>query len=321
MIKNKTVFVTGGAGFLGSEVIKRLMDNNKIVIYDNLTRDTVKYTDILDNSNVTFIQGDVLDADKLKECLDEHKPEIIIHMAAVVGIDRVIVNPVHTIEVDFIGTYNVLKAIESNISRIERFMFLSTSEVFGAYAYNVDEMHTTNLSPVGEARWTYQISKLAGEHLLNSYYKMYGLPIVLIRPFNVYGAGQTGSTALGTFIKQAIKDEPITIIGSGNQIRSWCYVDDFMNGLMACLENDVAIGNIFNIGNPNGTLTINFLAQMVIQLLNSKSTIQYVPQTSGDVELRIPSIEKAQEKLNFQPKVSLQEGINKMAEWFRKVGL
>ena len=321
MIKGKKVFITGGAGFLGGEVIKRLLDNNEIIIYDNLTRDSVKYTNILEHKNVIFVQGDVLDFDYVKKTIEEHSPEIIIHMAAVVGIDRVIVNPIRTIEVDFIGTYNVLKSIEFIIPKIEKFLYLSTSEVFGAFAYNVDETHTTNLSPVGEARWTYQISKLAGEHLLNGYYKMHNLPIVIVRPFNVYGAYQTGSTAIGAFIQRALKNEPITIHGSGNQIRSWCYVDDFINGIMACLENDIAVGNIFNIGNPNGTLTINFLAQMVIEQLGSKSIIQYVPQSAADVELRIPSIEKAASLLGYKPKVSLRDGIFRMAEWYRHINL
>ena len=319
MIKNKNIFITGGAGFLGGEITKRLLNDNRIIIYDNLTRDSVKYTDILEHKNITFIQGDVLDFAHIKKTVDEYKPEIVIHMAAVVGIDKVIINPVHTIEVDFIGTYNVLKALEPNISNVEKFLYLSTSEVFGAFAYNVDETHTTNLSPVGEARWTYQISKLAGEHLLNGYYKMHGLPIVIVRPFNIYGAYQTGTTAMGIFIKQALKNETITIHGSGNQIRSWCYVDDFMEGIMACLGKDVAIGNVFNIGNPNGTLTINFLAQMVIDQLKSSSAIKHVPQTAADVELRIPSIEKAVKLLGYEPKVSLQEGILKMAEWFKTI--
>jgi len=320
-MKNKTVFITGGAGFLGVQLINRLIENNKIVIYDNLTRDSVKYTNILKHKNVTFIQGDVLDFDNIKKSVDEHSPQVIIHLAAVVGIDNVIVNPIHTIEVDFIGTYNLLKALESNISRVEKFLYLSTSEVFGAFAYNVDEMHTTNLSPVGEARWTYQMSKLAGEHLLNGYYKVHGLPIVLIRPFNVFGAGQTGSTAVGTFIKQALKNETITIFGTGNQIRSWCYVDDFMDGVMACLEKDVAVGGVFNIGNPDNTLTIKFLAQMIVGWLGSSSKIQHIPQTAADVELRIPSIEKAETLLGYSPTISLHEGVLKMADWFKSVNI
>lgn len=249
--------------------------------------------------------------------VDEFKPNIVIHLAAIAGIDTVIKNPVTTMKVNMIGTYNILEAVKECI--IDKFIDFSTSEVFGSYAYKVDEQHTTNLAPVGEARWTYSVSKLAGEHLAHSYYKEYGIPVVTVRPFNIYGAGQVGEGAIHQFVVRAIKNEEIQIHGDGDQIRSWCYIDDFVDGIMFCVEKEQAIGQSFNIGNPRGTVTISMLAQLIKRIANSKSEIVYVPKTYVDVELRIPSVEKAKEILGYQPKVDLSEGLERTIDWYRGV--
>jgi len=315
MIKNKKILLTGGAGFIGTKLCKILSINNEMLIYDNLNRNSIKTTNLLDKNNINLVQGDILDLNHVKLAVDEFKPNIVIHLAAVAGIDTVIKNPVTTMKVNMIGTYNILEALKAH--KIDRFIDFSTSEVFGSYAYKVDEQHTTNLAPVGEARWTYSVSKLAGEHLAHSYYKEYGLPVVTVRPFNIYGDGQVGEGAIHHFVIKAINNEEIQIHGDGDQIRSWCYIDDFVNGIMLCLDNKEAIGQSFNIGNPRGTITISMLAKLIKRLANSSSEIVYVPKTYVDVELRIPSIEKAKEILGFEPKYDLDEGLEKTIEWYR----
>ncbi|WBW96609.1 NAD-dependent epimerase/dehydratase family protein [Oceanirhabdus sp. W0125-5] len=321
MIENKKIFLTGGAGFIGSRLCALLAENNDILIYDNLTRNSIKNTDLLKKNNIKFIQGDILDFQRLKEAVDEFKPNIVIHLAAVAGIDTVIKSPVNTMRVNMIGTYNVLEALKPHIENLDRFVDFSTSEVFGSYAYKVDENSTTNLAPVGEARWTYSVSKLAGEHLTHSYYKEYGLPAVSVRPFNIYGPGQVGEGAIHQFVIRAINNEQIQIHGDGDQIRSWCYIDDFVNGIMLCLENEAAVGNSFNIGNPKGTITIAMLAQLIKQIANSNSEIIYVPKNYVDVELRIPSIEKCKVLLSYTPKYDLVGGLEKTIEWYRSMNL
>lgn len=321
MIENKKIFLTGGAGFIGSRLCALLSDNNEILIYDNLTRNSIKNTNLFKKNNIKFIQGDILDFRKLKEAVEEFKPNIVIHLAAVAGIDTVIKSPVNTMRVNMIGTYNVLESLKPHISNLDRFIDFSTSEVFGSYAFKVDENSTTNLAPVGEARWTYSVSKLAGEHLTHSYYKEYGLPAVSVRPFNVYGPGQVGEGAIHQFVIRAIRNEQIQIHGDGDQIRSWCYIDDFVNGIMLCLEKKVAVGNSFNIGNPKGTITIAMLAQLIKQIANSNSEIIYVPKNYVDVELRIPSIDKGKKLLSFNPKYDLVEGLQKTIEWYRSMNL
>lgn len=317
MISGKKVLLTGGAGFIGTKICEILCCSNEILIYDSLSRNSIKSTDLLNRKNVKLIKGDILDLNYLKSIVDDFKPNIIIHLAAVAGIDTVIKSPVTTMKINMIGTYNILEAIKDH--KIDRFIDFSTSEVFGSYAYKVDEQHTTNLAPVGEARWTYSVSKLAGEHLAHSYYKEYDLPVVTVRPFNIYGAGQVGEGAIHQFVVRAIKNDEILIHGDGDQIRSWCYIDDFVDGIMLCIDKKEAIGQSFNIGNPRGTVTISMLAHLIKRIADSKSNIVYVPKTYVDVELRIPSIEKAKNILGYEPKYDLNEGLEKTIKWYRGV--
>jgi dTDP-D-glucose 4,6-dehydratase len=318
MIKGKKIMLTGGAGFIGTKICERLVENNKLLIYDNLNRNSIKETDLLSDKNIKFIEGDILDFTFLKSAVDEFKPEIVIHLAAIAGIDTVIKNPVKTMKVNMIGTYNVMEAIKEYIPQMDRFIDISTSEVFGSYAFKVDEQSTTNLAPVGEARWTYSVSKLAGEHLAHSYYKEYGLPAVSVRPFNIYGPGQVGEGAIHSFILRALKNEEIQIHGDGDQIRSWCYIDDFVEGIILCLEKKEAIGNSFNIGNPRGTITISMLAHSIKNISKSQSNVVYVPKNYVDVEIRIPTIDKAKELLGYNPKYDLVSGLEKTISWYRE---
>lgn len=314
-IKSKRIFITGGAGFIGTTLIKRLIYNNEIVIYDNFHRNALKNAELGKHPNIKVIKGDVLDLERLKESIKG--ADIVIHMAAIAGIDTVIKSPVMTMKVNTIGTYNVLEAVIT-LDKIERFIDFSTSEVFGSYAYKSEEKDSTNLQPVGEARWVYATSKLAGEHLAHSYHKEFGLPTISLRPFNIYGPGQVGEGAIHVFIKRAIDNQTIEIHGDGDQIRSWCYIDDMVDAILLCLTKDRAIGEVFNIGNPRGTITILSLTEKIKYLANSKSKIIHVPKSYVDVELRIPSIKKAKKILEFEPKVDLDEGIKRTIKWYRR---
>jgi len=314
-IKNKKIFMTGGAGFIGTALISRLIEDNEIVIYDTLQRNALKETNLLNHPNLTLIQGSVLEGEKVKEAIDDSN--VIIHLAAIAGIDTVIKSPTMTMKVNMIGTYNVLEA-SMTLDNVERFIDFSTSEVYGSYAYKLGEGDSTTMGAVGEARWTYAISKLAGEHLAHSYYKEFGLPVVSVRPFNVYGPRQVGEGAIHVFITRALKSDDIQIHGDGDQIRSWCYVDDIVDGILLCLDKKEAIGNVFNIGNPRGTITILSLAQKIVDICKSKSKIVFVPKTYVDVELRIPDIEKAKKILRYEPKVDLDEGLKKTIDWYKE---
>jgi UDP-glucose 4-epimerase len=185
-------------------------------------------------------------------------------------------------------------------------------------AYKSSETDETVAGSAGEARWTYAVSKLAGEHLAKAYHGEHKLPVVTVRPFNVYGPGQTGEGAIQIFIKRALQHKPIYIDGDGSQIRAWCYVDDFVDCLMLCLEKKKAIGESYNIGNARAVITVLGLAQTVCRVLKSRSRIVFTPPLSADVQLRIPSVEKSEKELGFKAKIDLEGGILRTAEWTRK---
>lgn len=314
MIKDKNIFITGGAGFISNRLIKELVNNNEITIFDNFYRDTLTNSAYALHPNIRIIRGSVLDFEHLIESMSG--ADIVVHAAAIAGIDTVIKSPTTTMQVNMIGTANTLEAAKINKIK-DRFINFSTSEVFGNYAFKSTEKCNTSIGSAGEARWTYAVSKLAAEHLSLAYFKEFNLPTVTIRPFNVYGEGQTGEGALQIFIKRALEDKDIHIYGDGNQIRSWCYVDDFIVGLIKCIENPAAIGESFNIGNAKAVLTTYGLAQTVCRVLNSTSKIIFKPPLSADIELRIPSVLKASEILDFQATTLLDEGIVRTAEWVK----
>ena len=314
-MKNKTVFITGGAGFIANKVIDKIANDNKIVVYDNFVRDTLSDSPYAKHDNIKIVKGDVLDYGLLRQSMDG--ADIVIHAAAIAGIDTVIKSPTLTMRVNMIGTANVLEAAKE-IGIKERVIDFSTSEVFGGMAFRSSEEDKTVTGVAGEARWTYAVSKLAGEHLSMAYYKEFNLPTVSVRPFNVYGPGQTGEGAINIFIQNALRNKDIYIYGDGNRIRAWCYVEDFVDGLMRCIENPAAIGHSFNIGNPRAVVTVYGLAQTICRVLNSKSQIVFKPDLSADIELRIPSIEKARELLGYEASVDLEEGVLRTAEWLRK---
>ncbi len=313
-IKEKRILLTGGAGFIGSQITKKLIEDNEIVIYDNLHRNALQYTNLGNHPNLTLIKADVLDRDRLFEASEGC--DIIIHLAAIAGVDTVMEMPTLTMKVNLLGTLNALDAAVR--MKVERFIDFSTSEVFGSHVYMAEEHSSTTLGVVGESRWTYAVSKLAAEHLVHSYHKEYGLPTVTIRPFNVYGPQQVGIGAIHTFVVEALHGRDLVVHGDGNQIRSWCYVDDMVQGVLLCLEKDEAIGHVFNIGNPRATVTVANLAQLIKRLCNSKSRIVYGYKDYVDVELRIPSIKKAQTLLGYSPKVDLEEGLVRTIAWYRE---
>ena len=174
------------------------------------------------------------------------------------------------------------------------------------------------MGAVGEARWTYAVSKLAGEHLCHAYHRERGLPTVTVRPFNVYGPGQVGEGAIHVFITRALRGLPLEVHGDGDQIRSWCYIDDIVEALTLCLERPEAVGQCFNVGNPKGTVTVYGLALAIVRVCGSRSPIVFVPRTYVDVELRIPNIDKARRVLGYEPGVHLEEGLRRTAAWYRE---
>jgi UDP-glucose 4-epimerase len=314
-LEGKRILITGGAGFIGTTLARRLVEANEIVALDNLHRDALSQTELAEHPNLTFHQGDVLDADALGELA--RGATHIVHAAAIAGVDTVLESPVRTMRVNVIGTANALEAALATKDTLERLIVFSTSEVFGTHAFRVAEDHLTTQGSVGEARWTYAVSKLAGEHMARAYYDEHGVPTVSVRPFNVFGPGQIGGGAIRAFIEAALEGRDLVIHGDGSQIRAWCYVDDMVEALLLCLEHQGAVGESFNVGNARSAVTIYDLAQRVKRLTGCPGELVFRPLHYTDVELRIPNVDKAQELLGWEPRVELDDGLERTIAWYR----
>ncbi len=314
-LTGKRIVITGGAGFIGTTLAGRLVDENEVIAVDNLHRNALSGTDLEAHPNFLFAEGDVLDPARLTELFAGCTH--IVHAAGIAGVDTVLTSPVRTMRVNVIGTYNVLEAALETTDTVERIVEFSTSEVFGQYAFNVQEAHVTTIGSVGEARWTYAVSKLAGEHMAHAYHSELGLPCVSVRPFNIYGPGQIGGGAIRAFIEVALAGQDLEIHGDGSQIRAWCYVDDMVDAVLLALEHPSAVGESFNVGNARSAVTIYDLATRIKRITGCAGEIRFVPLRYTDVELRIPNVEKARTLLGFEAAVELDEGLERTVAWYR----
>ena len=312
-LKGKKIFITGGAGFIGSHLIDRVIDRNEVVVFDTLSRNALKYSKNKDNKNLKLIKGDVLDINGLEKSIDDI--DIFIHMAAIAGVSTVVSKPSTTLKINLLGSYTALEACRKK--DVKRFIVFSTSEVYGPNVYQADEAGMTTLGPIGKPRWVYAMSKLASEFLADSYHREYGIKFTSARPFNVYGPRQIGEGAIHNFIVRALKNDPLIIHKPGSQIRSWCYVDDAVDAVEKILEIDKSEGEVFNIGNPEATSTTLQTAETIKRISNSKSKIEFKELKYPEVNIRVPSIEKARRILGFSPKVSLEQGIRKTIDWYQ----
>ncbi len=315
MLQDRTIFMTGGAGFIGSTLIGRLIERNRVVVFDNLSRNALAGLPYASHRNLTLVVGDVTDGAALRAAMIEADPHIVVHMAAIAGIDTVIKSPTTTMRVNLMGTLNALESARQ-MKRLERFVDFSTSEVFGSNAFRAEESGLASIGAVGEARWIYAVSKLTGEHMAHAYHSEFGLPAVTLRPFNVYGPGQVGEGALHRFVTQALQNRDIEIHGDGTQIRAWCYVDDMVDGVLLVMEHPNAIGESFNVGNARAVVTIFGLANAVVRVLNSKSAIRFVRKDYADIELRVPNVDKARKLIGFEAEIDLEEGIKRTGEFY-----
>jgi UDP-glucose 4-epimerase len=316
MPRGQRILITGGAGFIGTALTERLCAENEVVMFDRRLGDSSwTLTGHNGHRNVRPVLGDILDAEALAGAVEG--VDSVIHLAAIVGVNNVRAQPRQTIETNFLGTLTLLRAVE-RLSVPPRVVYFSTSEVFGINSFRVQECMSTSIGPVQETRWSYSISKLVGEHLLQCYHREAGLPTVTIRPFNVFGPGRIGDHAILRFVLSALRNEDVVVHGAGDQIRSWCYIDDLVDGVLAALVRAVACGQDFNLGNPRNTLTIYELARRVVSITGSSSKIRFVQTDYADIDIRVPHMEKARQLLGFEPKVDIDEGIRRTVAWCRE---
>ena len=315
LVRNQTILITGGGGFIGSSLAEKLVAHNRVILLDqSFQHGPVQYTSLLQHPNVTFVRANLLETDL---CGLVKEADVVIHAAAILGVNRVCGSARETLETNYVGTSRLLKALEAK-QEIQRFVYFSTSEVFGVNSYRVNEASRPTIGPIAESRWSYAMSKLAGEHLVASYFRETRMPVAIVRPFNIFGPRRTGDYALRRFILSALQGEPLTIHGDGTQIRSWCYIEDFCSALLEMIARPEAIGEDFNIGHPGNTLTVHELAQKVIQLTDSQSPVIFCESPFPDIAIRVPSLDKARRLLGYAPKYDLNTALKLTIEWHRE---
>jgi len=315
-ITGRRVVLTGGAGFLGSHLAQALCRDNTVVLFDNGRRDALQYTDLADRPTVEVVRGDVRDPEAVRSAVSG--ADIVIHLAAIAGVSSYYRSGVETMTVNYTGTATVLAAALETCPDLQRFVNVSTSEVYGAEARDAREDAPTAVGPAGEPRWTYAAGKMAAEHLCLAYHRHEGLPVASVRPFNIYGPRQVGEGAVQVLARRALAGDDLVVTGDGRQVRAWCYVDDFVAGVLRVLTVPEAVGAVFNIGNERAAVTVQELAETIRRLAESDSKIVFRPHPGVDVRMRVPDISRARSMLGYDPAVGLEEGLSKAIDWYRE---
>ena len=306
------IVLTGGSGFIGSHLSQELLKNgeNKLIIVDNLlTGNLDNIQDLLDHENAIFIHHDVQDHIEIDE-----KVDYVFHLASAASPVAYTENPVNTLKAGSLGTINTLGLARKHGAE---YFLASTSEVYGDPLITPqNEEYWGNVNPNGE-RSMYDEAKRFAEAATATYARSYDLKTKIIRIFNTYGPNMqlNDGRVVTNLIVQALNDEDLTIYGDGSQTRSFSYVSDTVAGIIAMMESNHY--EVFNIGNPY-EMTVKELAETILKLTNSKSEIIYKPLPNDDPQQRRPDISKAKDKLNWEPKVGLETGLNTTIEWIKK---
>jgi len=306
----KRTLVTGGAGFLGSHICEYLLNKgHEVIAMDNLLTGTVANIEHLQRENLKFIKHNVTEYIYCAGPID-----YVIHFASPASPKDYLELPIPTLKVGALGTH---KALGLAREKKATFLLASTSEVYGdPQVHPQKEDYWGHVNPVGP-RGVYDEAKRYAEAITMAYHRFHGLDTKIVRIFNTYGPRMRpkDGRAIPAFVPQALKNQPITIFGDGSQTRSFCFVDDLIEGICRLMFSDHH--EPVNIGNPN-EMTIKELAKTIIKLTDSKSEIIYNPLPIDDPKVRQPNIEKAKAILGWEPKVSLGEGLGRTIEWFKK---
>ena len=302
------IVITGGSGFVGSYLCEKLInDGQKIIVIDNLlTGSTENINNLLNNENFSFIEHDVQDHIEI-----EDKVDYVLHFASAASPKAYTEHPVNTLKAGSVGTINTLGLAKKHSAE---YLLASTSEVYGDPLISPqNEEYWGNVNPNGE-RSMYDEAKRFAEAAVATYSRSYGLKTKIVRIFNTYGPRMqlNDGRVVTNFIVQALRNENITIYGDGTQTRSFSYVEDTVAGIISLMNSTEY--DVFNIGNPN-EMTVGQLAEKIIKLTDSTSEIKYLELPNDDPKQRKPDITKAKTKLNWEPKVNLDEGLAKTITW------
>jgi len=302
------ILVTGGAGFIGTNLVEKFIDKqHNVIVIDNLLTGSKKNLEhFFDSENFSFIEFDVQNHIEVAEDLD-----YVLHLASPASPKAYTQYPINTLKAGSIGTINTLGLAKAKNAK---YLLTSTSEIYGDPLVSPQpESYWGNVNPNG-TRSMYDEAKRFAEAAVSSYNRIYDLDTRILRLFNTYGPKMkiNDGRVVTNFIYQAITGNDLTIYGQGNQTRSFCYIDDTVSGILKAMESDNS--EVFNIGNPN-EITILQLAEKIIELTNSNSKIKFHKLPEDDPMQRKPDISKANNKLDWFPKVSLEDGLKKTIEW------
>ena len=306
------VLITGGAGFLGSHLCEYfLQKGHEVICMDNLITGSTDNIAHIQKDEFRFTKHDVSEYIYVKGDLD-----YVLHFASPASPIDYLEYPIPTLKVGSLGTH---KALGLALAKKAKFFIASTSEVYGdPLVHPQSEDYWGNVNPIGP-RGVYDEAKRFAEAMTMAYHHYHEVDTRIVRIFNTYGPKMrlNDGRALPTFVGQALTNKPLTVFGDGSQTRSFCYVSDLIDGIYRLAMSD--IHTPVNIGNPHGEMTMLELANKIIEITGSKSEIVHKPLPVDDPKIRRPDISKAKNQLGWEPKVSLEEGLEKTIEWFKSV--
>ena len=316
-----SILVTGGAGFIGSHLVERLLERGKTVfVVDDLSTGSLdNLAEIRHHPSLHLIIDSILDWPTMNDAVSQ--VEQVVHLAAAVGVRKIIEAPVETITTNVRGTEIVLACCHEHGTPL---YVASTSEIYGKGGDKLDEEHDRIMGSTTHRRWSYACTKALDEFLALAYHHEKGLPVILGRFFNTVGPRQTGEWGMvvPTFVTQALAGDPITVYGTGEQQRSFCHVEDSVRAVLGLLDAPEALGEVYNIGNER-EITMNALAERVRERVGSDSEIVTIPYDEAygegfeDMERRQPDTAKIRGLLGWEPEKSMDEIIDDVVEYYR----
>jgi UDP-glucose 4-epimerase len=309
--------ITGGAGFIGSHLSELLLSQgHRVVAIDNLSTGKIENIEhLLPLPHFQFVRETIANAQVLDRLTSES--DVVVHLAAAVGVQLIVQDPVHTIQTNIMGTEAVLVAAQRYGCKV---LIASTSEVYGkGVRVPFREDDDRLMGPTTRSRWAYATSKAVDEFLGLAYHSQYGLPVVVMRLFNTVGPRQTGryGMVVPRFVRQALQEKPLTVYGDGSQSRCFADVADVTRAIARLAEEPAAVGQVFNIG-ATEEVTIRELAERVIELTESSSSITYVPYDEAyapgfeDMQRRVPSIERIGRLIDYSPRHTLNDTLRRV---------
>lgn len=316
------ILITGGAGFIGSHLADKLLEQgDEVFVIDDLSTGSIEnIIHLKDNPRFHYTIESVRNLQVVAELVD--RCEVIFHLAAAVGVKLIVESPVKTIKTNIYGTEVVLELANKKKKKV---LIASTSEVYGkSDKVPFKEDDDMVLGPTKKARWSYACSKAIDEFLALAYYKEKKLPVVIVRLFNTVGPRQTGryGMVIPTFVQQALQSQPLTVYGSGKQTRSFTYVKDVIGALIALARHPEAVGEVFNIGNDR-EISIEELARLIKKRAGSSSEIVYIPYDVAyqegfeDMQRRMPDITKAGKLIGFKPSMDVEGIVDSVIEYYK----